>query len=90
VVTIPGDEAPGSLPRMADQSTQSIVVNADPEAIMDVIADFAAYPQWALAVKKAEVTVPGVGDCAERVWFLLDPASSKTSTCSITPGPRMG
>jgi len=72
VVTTSCDEVPGSLPGMADQSTQSIVINADPEAIMDVIADFANYPQWALAVKKAEVIVPGVGDRAERVRFSLD------------------
>ncbi len=65
-------EVLGSLPGMADQSTQSIVINAGPEAIMDVIADFTAYPQWALAVKKAEVLVPGPGDRAERVRFLLD------------------
>jgi hypothetical protein len=57
---------------MADQSTQSIVINADPKAIMDVIADFSVYPQWALAVKKAEVIVPGPGDRAERVRFVLD------------------
>jgi hypothetical protein len=62
----------GSLRGMADQSTQSIVINAAPQAIMDVIADFSAYPQWALAVKKAEVIVPGVGDRAARVRFLLD------------------
>jgi ribosome-associated toxin RatA of RatAB toxin-antitoxin module len=57
---------------MADPSTQSIVIDADPTAIMDVIADFSAYPQWAPAVKKVEVTVPGVGDRAKRVRFLLD------------------
>jgi hypothetical protein len=57
---------------MADQSTQSIIINADPKAIMDVIADFSAYPQWALAVKKAEVIVPGTGDRADRVRFSLD------------------
>ena len=58
---------------MADQSTQSIVINAEPKAIMDVIADFAAYPEWALAVKKAEVITPGSEeDRAERVRFVLD------------------
>ncbi|MGH3906351.1 MAG: SRPBCC family protein [Pseudonocardiaceae bacterium] len=57
---------------MADQSTQSIVINAEPKAIMDVIADFAAYPEWAMAVKKAEVITPGSGDRAERVRFVLD------------------
>lgn len=36
---------------MTDRSTQSIVINASPEAIMDVIADFASYPQWAAAKK---------------------------------------
>jgi Polyketide cyclase / dehydrase and lipid transport len=72
VVSTAGGEVAGNLRDMADQSTQSIVINADPKAIMDVIADFSAYPQWALAVKKAEVIVPGVGDRAERVRFLLD------------------
>lgn len=57
---------------MTDRSTQSIVINAGPKAIMDVIADFAGYPEWALAVKKAEVIIPGAGDRAERVRFSLD------------------
>ena len=39
---------------------------------MGVIADFSAYPQWALAVKKAEVVIPGADDRAERVRFSLD------------------
>lgn len=47
--------ATGSLRAMAEQSTQSIVVNAPPEEIMAVIADFPAYPEWANAVKEAEV-----------------------------------
>jgi hypothetical protein len=34
---------------MTDRSTQAIVVDAAPEGIMDVIADFASYPQWAAA-----------------------------------------
>ncbi|MDQ3905790.1 MAG: SRPBCC family protein [Actinomycetota bacterium] len=57
---------------MTDQSTQSIVINAAPNAVMDVIADFASYPQWAVGVKKAEVIIPGVGDRAERVRFSQD------------------
>lgn len=57
---------------MADQSTKSIVINAEPKAIMDVIADFSAYPEWALAVKKAEVITPGSDGRAERVHFVLD------------------
>src|ERR1700709_147229 len=54
---------------MADSSTQSLTMNADPAAIMDVIADFAAYPEWTGAVKKVEVTDPGTGGRAKRVRF---------------------
>lgn len=57
---------------MADQSTQSIVVDAEPEAIMAVIADFPAYPEWAGAVKDVEVLDPGSAGRAEQVRFVLD------------------
>jgi hypothetical protein len=36
---------------------------------MDVIADFAGYPQWAMAVEDAEVIIPWMDDRAERVQF---------------------
>ena len=58
---------------MADQSEQSIVVNAEPAAIMAVIADFASYPQWAGSVKNCDVTEPGAdGGRARRVAFTVD------------------
>ncbi len=57
---------------MADSSTQSLTMNADAATIMDVIADFAAYPEWTGAVKKVEVTDPGSGERAKRVKFGLD------------------
>src|ERR1700712_216214 len=57
---------------MADSSTQSLTMNADPAAIMGVIADFTAYPEWTGAVKKVEVTDPGTGVRAKRVKFGLD------------------
>jgi ribosome-associated toxin RatA of RatAB toxin-antitoxin module len=58
---------------MADQSEQSIVVNAEPAAIMAVIADFASYPQWAGSVKSCDVTEPGAdGERARRVTFTVD------------------
>jgi ribosome-associated toxin RatA of RatAB toxin-antitoxin module len=40
---------------MADQTESSIVISASPAAIMDVIADLPAYPQWSDGIK--EVTV---------------------------------
>ena len=57
---------------MADQSTQSIVIDAPPAKIMAVIADFPAYPQWAASVKSAEVVSEGPDGRAERVRFVLD------------------
>ena len=57
---------------MADQSTQSIVVDAPAADVMAVIADFPAYPQWAAATKKVEVVEPGDDGRARRVQFDLD------------------
>jgi ribosome-associated toxin RatA of RatAB toxin-antitoxin module len=57
---------------MADESTQSIVVDAPPEDIMPVIADFPAYPEWANAVKKTEVLEEGTDGHAKQVRFTLD------------------
>ncbi|MGQ0838624.1 SRPBCC family protein [Actinokineospora sp.] len=57
---------------MADESTQSIAVDAPAEKIMAVIADFAAYPEWAGAVKQAEVLSRDGDGRAEQVTFTLD------------------
>jgi carbon monoxide dehydrogenase subunit G len=57
---------------MADESTQSIVIDAPPERIMAVIADFAAYPEWTNAVKQTEVLSEGADGHAEQVQFTLD------------------
>jgi ribosome-associated toxin RatA of RatAB toxin-antitoxin module len=58
---------------MAEQTTSSIVVDAAPDAVMDVIADFDAYPQWAKGVTTAETVVEGAdGGRAEQVFFALD------------------
>lgn len=40
---------------MADRTSSSITINADKKAIMDVIADYPAYPSWAEGIKAAEV-----------------------------------
>jgi hypothetical protein len=57
---------------MADSTTQSITIDAQPEAIMSVIADFPAYPEWANAVKSAEVVADGPDGRASQVAFTLD------------------
>lgn len=57
---------------MATGSSQSITMTAEPAAIMDVIADFAAYPEWAGAVKSVNVTVAGEEGRAKQVQFSMD------------------
>jgi len=57
---------------MAEESTQSIVVQSPPAAIMAVIADFPNYPAWAGSVKSAEVVQEGPDGRARRVAFVLD------------------
>jgi hypothetical protein len=57
---------------MADRTTSSITIAADPVAVMDVIADFPAYPEWAGQVKSAEVQETGADGRAARVRFVLD------------------
>jgi ribosome-associated toxin RatA of RatAB toxin-antitoxin module len=62
---------------MADQSTQSIVVEAPAAQVMAVIADFPAYPQWVAAAKKVEVTETGEDGRARQVHFVLDAGAVK-------------
>jgi ribosome-associated toxin RatA of RatAB toxin-antitoxin module len=62
---------------MADQTTSSIVIGAAPAAIMAVIADFAAYPEWAKGVKSAEVVEEFEDGRASQVQFVLDAAPIK-------------
>lgn len=58
---------------MAEQTTSSIVIEAPPSVIMDVIADFESYPAWAKGVQTAEIVEGGGPDGrALQVYFELD------------------
>ena len=60
---------------MADQTTSSILIDAEPASIMAVIADFDSYPEWAKGVKSCEVlTEYEDGRAGE---FVLDAAPIK-------------
>lgn len=62
---------------MADQSTQSISIDAPAAEVMAVIADFSAYPQWVAAAKQVEVLETGDDGRARRVHFVLDAGAVK-------------
>jgi ribosome-associated toxin RatA of RatAB toxin-antitoxin module len=57
---------------MAEQSTQSITVDAPAAEVMAVIADFPAYPQWVSAAKTVEVLEAGEDGRARQVHFVID------------------
>lgn len=57
---------------MADESTQSIVIDAPPQQIMNVIADFPSYPQWANAIKQTEVLESFDDGLAKQVRLTID------------------
>jgi ribosome-associated toxin RatA of RatAB toxin-antitoxin module len=62
-----------------DQTSSSIVVAASPDAVMAVIADFDAYPEWAQGVKTARVVEESAETRAGKVYFELDAAPIKDS-----------
>ncbi len=57
---------------MADRASGRITINAPKSEIMDVIADFEAYPQWAKSVKKVEVVDAGSGGRPKQATFHVD------------------
>jgi hypothetical protein len=57
---------------MADSTTSSITVGVPRAFVMAVIADFAAYPEWANGVRATEIVEQLDDGRARRVRFTLD------------------
>jgi hypothetical protein len=57
---------------MADRTTSSVTIRADKSVIMGVIADFAAYPEWAGQVKTVDVLEVGEDAKPSKVRFVID------------------
>jgi uncharacterized membrane protein len=64
---------------MGSSTTSSITVAAPTAEVMDVIADFPAYPHWAAALRSAEVLETGPDGRASKVRFTLDAGVIKDS-----------
>ena len=56
---------------MADRTSSSITIQAGKEAIMEVIADYPSYPDWADGIKSAEVLSRYPDGRPERVRMTL-------------------
>lgn len=57
---------------MVDSSTQSIVVDAPVSRVVQIICDFARYPEWTGAVRETEVIKDHEDGYASRVRFVID------------------
>jgi ribosome-associated toxin RatA of RatAB toxin-antitoxin module len=64
---------------MADQTSSTIVVDAPPSRVMEAIADFAAYPEWAQGVHTAEVRETLPDGRAKEVYFEIEATPIKDS-----------
>jgi hypothetical protein len=66
-------------PVMADKTSSTMTIDAPRPVIMAVIADFAAYPQWATGVRAAEPLTLAPDGRAEQVRFTIDAGIIKDS-----------
>jgi ribosome-associated toxin RatA of RatAB toxin-antitoxin module len=62
---------------MADRTESSILIDASPGDVLDVIADFEAYPEWAGDVKQVRVLAEEGDGWADQVEFTLDAGAIK-------------
>lgn len=62
---------------MADRTESRITIQATPATVLDIIADFDAYPEWTGAVKQTETVATDSDGWAEQVRFVLDAGAIK-------------
>src|SRR3954447_15448777 len=69
--------APGGATAMAEHTSSSITIEAAPADVMEVIADFARYPDWTGEVKEADVLRTDERGRAEQVRLVMDAGAIK-------------
>jgi ribosome-associated toxin RatA of RatAB toxin-antitoxin module len=57
---------------MADRTVSSVVIDAAPDAVLAVVADFESYPDWTGAVKQVTVLETEPDGRGSQVRFVLD------------------
>jgi ribosome-associated toxin RatA of RatAB toxin-antitoxin module len=62
---------------VADNTSQTIYIDADPGTVMDVIADIASYPQWVSEYKETEVLEADDDGYPKTARLVLDAAVLK-------------
>ena len=62
---------------MADRTRSSVDIAASPGEVLDIIAAFEAYPEWAEQVKDCTVLTEDGDGWADQVEFTLDAGAIK-------------
>jgi ribosome-associated toxin RatA of RatAB toxin-antitoxin module len=62
---------------MTESTSSSISIAAEPGAVLDVIADFEAYPDWAEQVKSVSILSEDGDGWADQVEYVLDAGAVK-------------
>ncbi len=62
---------------MTDRTRSSVEIDAAPGEVLDVVADFESYPQWAGQVKECTVLTEDGDGWADQVEFTLDAGAIK-------------
>jgi len=62
---------------VADKTAQTIYIEAEPSAVMDVIADIASYPDWVKEYKETEVLQVDEAGNPKTARLVLDAAVLK-------------
>lgn len=62
---------------MADSTRSSIVVDASPGEVLDIIADLEAYPEWAKEIKQVEIISEDGDGWPDQATFTLDAGAIK-------------
>ena len=58
--------------QVAEKTSQTIHIEADPDTVLKVIADIDSYPQWISEYKEAEVQERGADGYPKTVRFVMD------------------
>ena len=72
---------------MADQASSTITINASPEAVLEVIRDLPAYPQWASQISRTEVVEEGPDGPAKATFWMSTSGLSDEYTLAYTWRP---
>jgi ribosome-associated toxin RatA of RatAB toxin-antitoxin module len=65
------------IEHVADNTSQTIYIDADPGTVMDVIADIGSYPQWVSEYKETEVLEADAEGYPRTARLVLDAAVLK-------------